>query len=206
MVANADFDMLRPRKKPSKKSKKGGAKGSDAILKESTQLGCASRDSYPRKSILREPGRLGSKHAVKFSTGTWHQIKIRERNGPSRGIIQKCAPHESSPCAPKFEERSHEETLIQEGCARRAAWNLAKNICKLENSEARWFRWRTAGACAASCYKEERQNLCEYLGSMGKRSQKPSVGTMRVYDISTTWYRLISLTKRLLNNEADTAS
>ena len=37
--------------KPSKKSKKGGAKGSVAILKESFQLGCVSQDSYPRKSI-----------------------------------------------------------------------------------------------------------------------------------------------------------
>ena len=43
-------------------------------------------------------------------------------------MIQKCAPHERGPCAPKFEERSHEETLHQEGCARRAAWALAK-IC-----------------------------------------------------------------------------
>ena len=33
----------------------------------------------------------GSKHAVNFSKGTWHQIEIRERKGPSRGIIPKCA-------------------------------------------------------------------------------------------------------------------
>ena len=97
--------------KPNKKFKKGGAKGPVAILKEFLQLGCASQDSYPRNSILREPGMLGSKHAVKFSKGTWHRIKIRERKGPSRGIIQKCAPHERRPCAPKFEDRSHEETL-----------------------------------------------------------------------------------------------
>ena len=30
--------------------------------------------------------------------------------------------------APKFEEGSHEETLIQERCARQAAWDLAKKI------------------------------------------------------------------------------
>ena len=36
-----------------------------------------------------------------------------------------------------------------------------------------------------------------------KKNPKPLVGTMRLYDISTTSYRLISLTKRLLNNEAD---
>ena len=56
--------------KPNKKSKKGGAKGSVALLKESTQLGCVSQDSYPRKSIPSEEGKLGSKRAVKFSKGT----------------------------------------------------------------------------------------------------------------------------------------
>ena len=58
--------------KPNEKSKKGGAKGSVAILKEFLQLGCAYQDSFPRKFIQREPGMFGSKHAVKFSKGTWH--------------------------------------------------------------------------------------------------------------------------------------
>ena len=30
------------------------------------------------------------------------KIKTRERQGPSRGIVQKCEPHERSLCAPKF--------------------------------------------------------------------------------------------------------
>ena len=42
-------------------------------------MGCVSQDSYPRKSIPCEPGKLESKHAVKFSIGALHQIKIRER-------------------------------------------------------------------------------------------------------------------------------
>ena len=125
--------------KPSKNSKKGGTKGSVALLKESTQVGCVSQDSHPRNSVLREKGKLGSKHAVNFSKGTWHQIKIRERKGPSRGIIPKCEPHERSPCAPKFEERSHEETVHQERCARRVAWDLAKNIHKLKNADKATF-------------------------------------------------------------------
>ena len=70
MATNAIFDMLRQKEKPSKKSKKGGAKGSVAILKELIQLGCVSQDSCPRKSVLREEGKLGSKHAVKFSKST----------------------------------------------------------------------------------------------------------------------------------------
>ena len=53
--------------KPNKKSTKGGAKRSVAIVKESTQLGCVSQDFYQRKSILRDPGKLGTKHAVTFS-------------------------------------------------------------------------------------------------------------------------------------------
>ena len=61
---------------PDMSRQKGGAKGSAAILKESTQLGCVSQDSYPRKPILRETGMYGAKHAVTFSKGTWHQIKI----------------------------------------------------------------------------------------------------------------------------------
>ena len=74
----------------SKMSKKSGVKGSVALLKESIQLGCVSLDSYPRKSVLHEEGKLGSRHAVEFSKGAWHQRKILERKGPSRGIIQKC--------------------------------------------------------------------------------------------------------------------
>ena len=27
-------------------------------------------------------------HTIKFSKGTWHHIKIRERKGPSRGVIR----------------------------------------------------------------------------------------------------------------------
>ena len=50
--------------KPNKTSKKGGAKGSVVILEESTQLGCVSQDSHPRKPIIRELGKWGSKHTV----------------------------------------------------------------------------------------------------------------------------------------------
>ena len=77
-------------------------------------MGCVSQESYPRKSILRGGGKLRSNHTVKFSKGTWHKIKIRERKGPLRGSIPKCEPHERSPCAPNFGETSHEETLHQE--------------------------------------------------------------------------------------------
>ena len=61
--------------------------------------------------------------------------------------------------------------------------------------------------CAASCYQEGNdrtfaniwdrwQNDLEYR----KTQKKPLVGTMRLYDMPPTSYRLISLMKRLLNN------
>ena len=75
--------------KPSKKSKKGVAKASVALLKESTQLGCVSQDSHPRKSILRERGKIGIKTRRQILQRHLAQIKIRERKGPWRGIIPK---------------------------------------------------------------------------------------------------------------------
>ena len=56
------FRHVEAEEKPNKKPKKGGAKGSVALLKESTPLVCVE-------------GKLGSKHAVNFSKGTWHQIR-----------------------------------------------------------------------------------------------------------------------------------
>ena len=133
------FRQVETEENPNKKSKNGSAKGSVALLKETIQLGCVSQNPRPGKSFLRKEGALRSNHAVKFSKGTCHEIKNRERNGPSRGIIHKCEPHERSPCAPKFEDRSHEETLHQERCTRRAAWEMSKNIYKLKNSDKATF-------------------------------------------------------------------
>ena len=67
MATNAISDMLR--QKESLTEVEGGAKGSVAILKESFQSGCVSQDSYPRKSILREHGKMGPKHTVKILQG-----------------------------------------------------------------------------------------------------------------------------------------
>ena len=82
-------------------------------------MGCVSPDSHPRKSVLRKERKLRSNYAGRFSKSTWHHVKVRDKRS------HKCEPHERSP---KFEERSQEETLHQERCARRAAWDLAKII------------------------------------------------------------------------------
>ena len=67
------------------------------------------------------------------------KLKIRERKGPSRGTLQKCEPHERSPCAPNFGERSHEETLHQERCAPQSSVGFGENIYKLKNADKATF-------------------------------------------------------------------
>ena len=93
-------------------------------------------DPPKSRSILRKNTYfLGSKRSVHFSKGTLRHVKIRERKGSSQGVIQHSEPHERSPCAPKFEDRAPEETLQQERCARREAWDLAKNAHRLNDKD-----------------------------------------------------------------------
>ena len=123
----------------SKKSKKGWWKRSVALLKESRQLECVSQYCLQKKSILREIGKLGSNHAVKFSKSTMRHAKILERKGPSQGIAQNCVPQERIPWAPKFEERTQDEILRLERCASGVAWNLAKDVYKLKKESKDTF-------------------------------------------------------------------
>ena len=63
---------------------------------------------------------------VTFTKAIARHTKIRNKN-PSLGYICPGGPHERSPNAPKFEDRSQDKTEWQEQGAREAAWKLAKN-------------------------------------------------------------------------------
>ena len=52
--------------------------------------------------------------------------KIGKERVHRMALFKKCEPHGNGLGAPKFWERSHEETLHQERCACRVAWDLAK--------------------------------------------------------------------------------
>ena len=62
---------------------------------------------------------------VKFTKAIARHTKIRDQN-PSLGYICPGELHLRSSNAPKFEDRSQEETEWQEQAAREAAWKLAK--------------------------------------------------------------------------------
>ena len=95
-------------------------------------LGCVFQDMEQPKSssILRKSSDIRKPiRNVKFTEAIARHTKIRDQN-PSLGYICPGEPHQRSPNAPKFEDRSQEETEWQEQVAREAAWKLAKNIQK----------------------------------------------------------------------------
>ena len=72
MATNVISDTWRQKESPARSRRKVVRKDQLRSLKESRQLGCVSQDSYPRKSVPCELGKLGTKRAVKFSKGTMH--------------------------------------------------------------------------------------------------------------------------------------
>ena len=95
-------------------SKKCGAKGSVASLKESLQLGSVSHDPHPRITVQRKEENWDQITPSNSPKAPGTKQKFGKEKGPSRGMIQKGVLHERNLCAPRFEERSREETLHQE--------------------------------------------------------------------------------------------
>ena len=110
---------------------------------------------------------------VKFTKAIARHIKIRDQN-PSLGYICPGEPHERSPNAPKFEDRSQEETEWQEQGAREAAWRLAKSVLKLKEHERATFFSPSENRCLpASILKpEEREFVVDSGASMHMISKK----------------------------------
>ena len=119
--------------KPGKRSdKKLGQKSSKRQSSDARQLGCVFQDMTPPTSILWKGTDMPKPiQRVKFTKAIARYTKIRDQN-PSLGFFCPGEPHERSPNAPKFEDRSQEETEWQEQGAREAAWKLAKSVLKFK--------------------------------------------------------------------------
>ena len=122
---------------PTKKSKKNGDKSAVALLKITRQLCCVFQDMEPSKSssILRKSSNILKQiRCAQFTKAVVRHSYIRDQN-PSLGVICVGDPQQRNPNAPKFEDRSQEETEKQERYAREAAWKLAKQILKLKEKQ-----------------------------------------------------------------------
>ena len=125
-VSDACHD--RPEKPGKRSDKKLGQNSSKRQSSDARQLGCVFQDMTPPKSILRKSTDMPKPiQRVKFTKATARHTKIRDQN-PSLGYICPGEPHQRSPNAPKFEDRSQEETEWQQRCAREAARRLAQNM------------------------------------------------------------------------------
>ena len=96
---------------------------------------------WGRRSLHRFYGRAqtyGNRSDVKFTKVVVRHADIRDQN-PSLGYICPGEPHERSPNAPKFEDRSQEETEWQEQGVCEAAWRLAESILKLKEKHETTF-------------------------------------------------------------------
>ena len=147
----------KPGKRSDKKLKQNSSKRQ---LSDARQLGCVFHDMTPPKSILRKSTDMPKPiQRVKFTKAAARHTKIRDQN-PSLGYICPGEPHERSPNAAEFEDRSREETEWQEQGAREAAWKLAKNVFKLkEHQIAAFFSLSENWCLLASTLKLEERDF-----------------------------------------------
>ena len=150
-----------------------GQNSSHRRSSDARQLGCVFQDVTPPKSILRKRNR----HAETNPTCKIHKGYCasyqNSRPNPSLGYICPGEPHECSPNAPKFEDRSQEETEWQEQGAHEAAWKLAKNVSKLKEHERATFFSPSDKRClpASTLKLEEREFVCR-LRSVNAHDQQ----------------------------------
>ena len=118
---------------------------------------------------------MGPFRRVRFTRATLRHANIRENKGPSLKKFKSKVPHQRSPYAFKFEDRSQEETERQERCARGDAWRWAKNILKLkEEDKATFFSPTDEWCLPAPSVKgpEERESVVDSAASMHMLSRK----------------------------------
>ena len=83
-------------------------------------------------------------------------------------------PHQRSPKAPKFEDRSQEDTQWQEHWAREAAWRLAKSVVNLQEKNKAAFFSPSENRClpASTLKPEDREFVVDSGASMHMISKK----------------------------------
>ena len=97
---------------PRKRSKKNGDKSAVAMMKSRRQLGCVCQDKESPKSssILRKSSDIQKPiRCVQFTKVVARHANIEDQN-PSLGMICTDDPHQRNSNAPKYEDRSQEET------------------------------------------------------------------------------------------------
>ena len=126
-------------------------------------------------SILRKSSNIRKPiRCAKFTKAVVRHSDIRDQI-PSLGMICPGDPQQRNPNAPKFEDRSQEETERQERCAREAEWRLTKSILKLKEKSKAAFLSPSENWCLpapSNLKSEEREFVVDFGASMHMISKK----------------------------------
>ena len=181
------------------------------------QLGCVFQDMEPPKltSILRKSSDMQKPiQRVKFTKAIARHTKIRDQN-PSLGLICPGEPHQRSSNAPKFEDRSQEETEWQEQGAREAAWKLAKSVLEIKGKTEQHYShlWEMV-ACeefvvdsGASMHMISKKDLSDAEMDTLTKSCSPTIvitahGEVQTHEEATVYVKELDifLTMKVLQN------
>ena len=133
------FRHVETKGKPNKKSKKGGAKGSVAILKQSIALGCVSQGSYPKNLFYvnkenwdqhtpsKSPKALGTQ--LKFGKEEVHREVLTQSVRLVRVVLARRNWRKDHMRRPR---------TMKDAPAKQRG-NLAKNMYQLQNSDKTMF-------------------------------------------------------------------
>ena len=152
------------------------------------QLGCVFQDMKPQKSTLWKSSDMQKPvQRVKFTKAIARHTKIRDQN-PSLGYICPGEPHQRNPNAPKFEDRSQEETERQKRCALDAAWKFANNILKLKEKDKTAFFSPSKNRCllAPSNLKPEERDFVVDSGASMQMISKKDLNSADLETVTTS--------------------
>ena len=153
------------------------------------QVGCVFQDMKPPKStsILRKSLDMPRPiQRVKFTKAVARLTKIRDQN-PSLGKICPGEPHQRSPNAPKFEDRSQKETEWQEQGAREAAWKLNDFWWP-----GGWVPQGRSGTGGGGLARVPNPRVCKHLCDLGWHMQEGG-GWINIL----SWYRPVGVAKNI---------
>ena len=144
-----------------------------AFVKSVSLLGCVSQHSDALVSQGRKSRRnpmqkvLEPIQRVRFTKSTLRHASIQEKNWPSLGKIHVKVPHQRSPNAMKFEDRSHEETERQQRCVQSKAWDLAKKYLQAQRERKGYIPLARGGMVTPSCVNKRAggKRVCSWFRS-----------------------------------------
>ena len=175
---------------PARSLKKSCDKSAVAFLKNTRQFGFVFQDMEPPKSttILRKSSNtLKPIWSVQFTKAVLRHANIRDQK-LSLGMVCPGDPHQRNPNAPKFEDRSQEETEWQEQGAREAACRLANNVLKLKEKHKTTFFSHSENWCLLppSTIKAQEREFVEDSGASMHMISKKDLNSAELETVTTS--------------------